>query len=213
MHGKHNKLDKYLPGGDVLFCTGDITPHGKHSEEGITEVLFWLNKQNYARIVFVAGNHDYFFQKNRVLIRQLVSKFPKLVYLEDEQIWLTINNVTFSVFGSPHAPVANNNAFLLTDPDKLNLRFAAANHPDVVLTHGPPHGILDGIGYGRHAGCRYLHSKLKTLNPKLFLFGHIHQGYGHEVVHGTHYFNGSVLTKSYQFENVPISFVWKFDTN
>ncbi|CAL5992379.1 Calcineurin-like_phosphoesterase [Hexamita inflata] len=80
IHGKHEKLDQYLPGGDVLFCTGDITARNKQSLDDIYEVLLWMNKQNYKRIVFIAGNHDYFFQHNKLQTRQLLTRFKKITY-------------------------------------------------------------------------------------------------------------------------------------
>lgn len=49
---------------------------------------------------------------------------------------------------------------------------------DILLTHGPPHGIgnLDRITTGQSVGCEELTSKLRRgeLRPRLHCFGHIH---------------------------------------
>jgi Icc-related predicted phosphoesterase len=46
----------------------------------------------------------------------------------------------------------------------------------ILVTHGPPRGILDGEGFGGVA----LRKLVDTVKPKLHLFGHIHQSAGIE---------------------------------
>jgi Icc-related predicted phosphoesterase len=55
-------------------------------------------------------------------------------------------------------------------------------HVDVLLTHVPPHGLdfhnLD-IKHGRHCGDSTLQDYIHTRGePKVHVFGHIHEGYG-----------------------------------
>jgi Icc-related predicted phosphoesterase len=49
---------------------------------------------------------------------------------------------------------------------------------DIVVTHGPPQGVLDlSINKDRElefCGCTALKNRLGIINPKLSLFGHIH---------------------------------------
>jgi Icc-related predicted phosphoesterase len=48
----------------------------------------------------------------------------------------------------------------------------------VLVTHGPPWGILD-TGYdGQHYGSRALARRVERGPPRLHLFGHIHQSFG-----------------------------------
>ena len=54
-------------------------------------------------------------------------------------------------------------------------RKAAPNIPDdgtvdVLVTHGPPHGVLDG-GYGD----KWLRDDLLKVLPRVHLFGHVHE--------------------------------------
>ena len=49
---------------------------------------------------------------------------------------------------------------------------------DHSLTHGPPHNILDETGPGNRAGCKALASRLPQLQPRLHIFGHIHEAHG-----------------------------------
>ena len=55
---------------------------------------------------------------------------------------------------------------------------------DVLLTHVPPKGILDKCYNGDRAGSRFLHEAVcaSFTKPRLWVCGHIHEGYGYEVV-------------------------------
>ena len=55
---------------------------------------------------------------------------------------------------------------------------------DIVMTHGPPRGILDLIpSKGEHAGCEALLRAMQRVRPLMHCFGHIHEGYGVEMKH------------------------------
>ena len=46
---------------------------------------------------------------------------------------------------------------------------------DVLVSHGPPFGILDTAPIsGLHEGCRELSDAVVRVSPKLHVFGHIH---------------------------------------
>jgi hypothetical protein len=50
---------------------------------------------------------------------------------------------------------------------------------DILLTHGPPYGILDQvIGSRESVGCKHLYRAVERARPALHVFGHIHEGYG-----------------------------------
>ena len=51
---------------------------------------------------------------------------------------------------------------------------------DIVMTHGPPRGILDFAGFGGHkaAGCPCLLRAVHKARPKIHCFGHIHEAWG-----------------------------------
>ena len=54
------------------------------------------------------------------------------------------------------------------------------NHPDIdiMLTHGPPKGILDETDRGEKVGCDHLLKAVTRCKPRLHCFGHIHEGWG-----------------------------------
>jgi Icc-related predicted phosphoesterase len=50
---------------------------------------------------------------------------------------------------------------------------------DVLITHGPPFGILDQVTPGgTHLGCEELLKAVQEKKPKVHVFGHIHGGAG-----------------------------------
>jgi hypothetical protein len=49
---------------------------------------------------------------------------------------------------------------------------------DILVTHGPPKAHLDLTGLG----CEFLLAELWRIQPRLHVFGHIHAGYGQELV-------------------------------
>lgn len=49
---------------------------------------------------------------------------------------------------------------------------------DVLITHGPPYGILDTTQGDAHVGCKFLYERVQLVQPKLHVFGHIHEAYG-----------------------------------
>jgi hypothetical protein len=53
---------------------------------------------------------------------------------------------------------------------------------DILMTHTPPHSILDVTRKGKMAGCKYLDQQLKMLNAcRLHTFGHIHESHGFQL--------------------------------
>lgn len=51
---------------------------------------------------------------------------------------------------------------------------------DIMLTHGPPEGVLDRVGrdMSTHVGCEALLRAARRARPRVHLFGHIHEGWG-----------------------------------
>jgi len=49
---------------------------------------------------------------------------------------------------------------------------------DILLTHVPPHGILDKTSSGARVGCRELRAFVEEASYSLHLFGHVHERVG-----------------------------------
>jgi Icc-related predicted phosphoesterase len=62
---------------------------------------------------------------------------------------------------------------------------------DVLITHGPPEGILDRNRMGEPCGCRDLLTQVLDVKPRLHVFGHIHEGAGRTAFDGTTFLKAS----------------------
>ena len=68
-HTKHDKLNGFLPGGDLLLCAGDISSRGYTTE--LENFFKWFDGiNNYDTKVFIAGNHDFGFQDENEKIKE-----------------------------------------------------------------------------------------------------------------------------------------------
>mmetsp|Transcript_16731 Transcript_16731/g.18126 ORF Transcript_16731/g.18126 Transcript_16731/m.18126 type:complete len:280 (-) Transcript_16731:178-1017(-) len=141
-----------------------------------------------------------------------------LKYLHDESCEVTCDEASefppLKVYGSPWQPEFFSWAFNLTRGPELAEKWAMIpTDTDVLITHGPPHGILDKTSDKVNAGCEELSKLFDTgvISPRIHIFGHIHEGYGATRVGGTVYCNASTCTLSYRPTNKPIVLFVPFD--
>ena len=81
---------------------------------------------------------------------------------------------------------------------------------DVVITHGPPKGILDEVidwnGKIVQTGCEFLAQRILKVQPKVHVFGHIHEGYGILDMYNIKFINASIMNERYKPVNNPLTF-------
>jgi Icc-related predicted phosphoesterase len=215
-HNQHKKLDSSLPGGDLIIHGGDISSMGYKHE--IQEFLKWFNGlDNYTHKIFIAGNHDWGFQNNPTMCKELLEFYNKVTYLEDNMEVIGEDYQTsVKVWGSPWQPEFYNWAFNLPRKgeelkNKWNL---IPSDIDILITHGPSFGKVDKvIGQYDNLGCELLTERIQTIKPKIHVCGHIHSGYGYVFDGQTHYINASVLDENYYFTQKPLSVEWNKETN
>ena len=75
---------------------------------------------------------------------------------------------------------------------------------DVLITHGPPYGVLDWTVTRVNAGCKELYSSIKEINPKYHVFGHIHEAAGRMKSNETVFINASMVDVMYNVVNEPV---------
>ena len=77
---------------------------------------------------------------------------------------------------------------------------------DVLVTHQPPYGILDGGEYkgqaSYHYGDYFLYTRVINVKPKLHLFGHDHNAYGSIEQFGTAFSNAAVVDEHYKLKEI-----------
>jgi len=215
-HTKHEKLNGFLPGGDMLICAGDITSRGYKTE--IENFLKWFDKiDNYDHKIFIAGNHDFGFQDQPNETKGLLTDYKTVDYLQDEL--LLVGNGDYEdmvkVWGTPWQPEFHNWAFNLPRGQALKEKWdMIPMNTDILITHGPPFGKLDYVKYpNQNVGCEELMKRVEVIKPKIHVFGHIHEGYGYVFDGNTHYINAAVLNGRYEFRNKPVNVLWDKNTN
>lgn len=205
IHGMYSKID--VPDGDVLVFAGDITDTGTIPQ--LERFNDWVITLPHKYKIVVAGNHDIGFEDSPYKARV---EMVDCVYLEDSSI--TIEGVKF--YGTPWQPEFFNWAFNLPRGTALADKWSyIPDDTDVLITHGPPYGVLDtnkALDDPRreHFGCVDLLNRVKQVEPKYHIFGHIHGGYGMATEGKTTFVNTAICTESYKPTNKP--WVIDYDT-
>lgn len=186
-----------IPEGDVLVHAGDLTSVGKLPQ--VTAELNWIASLDFKHKLVIAGNHDFLFAKDRNLARSIIPE--GVTYLEDSGI--KIGDISF--WGSPWQPWFHDWAFNLQRGIEIAKKWALIpKDTNVLITHGPPYGILDLLPDGEHVGCVDLLERIREIKPRLSVFGHIHHSYGMIVKEGTVFVNAATCDEEYLQTNPPI---------
>lgn len=178
-HGLHDKIS--LRGGDLLIHAGDVSRLGRTKE--LIKFVNWFKAQPYRHKVFIAGNHDWGLVPERLedkVARSIEeAKADNVHYLLDQSVDIE----GFRIYGSPWQPEFFNWAFNLPrkGEDLAQKWRQIPNDTNILITHGPPHGVLDMTAGGDRVGCELLADRVlgKDMSSlKLHVFGHIHEGNG-----------------------------------
>lgn len=186
-------LTRRLSGGPIIVHSGDMSSRGTALE--ILDFLEWYSSLPYDNKVLVAGNHDFLFEVDPTAADDLLKAYPSITYLNDSEA--TIEGIRF--WGSPVTPYFNNWAFN-RNPEEIRKHWDLIPEGiDVLVTHGPPAGILDKVELAwDELGCPSLKGAVSRVKPKIHVFGHIHEGRGIRVVDEVTYINAAVLNGQYR---------------
>lgn len=201
----------YDVSGDIIFHTGDATSQGRLSE--VEDFLKWFGSLDFTYKIFVPGNHDWLFEKNPELGRELCKKHGVILLLHES---IEIEGV--KIFGSPWTPRFFDWAFnacrTLEEAQHVGMPWIWDKWKDIpsdtniLLTHGPAYGILDATPRGELIGCEWLLNKIKEIKCDIHICGHIHL-YGAQQRHidGTSFYNASICDERY----IPINPITKIE--
>ena len=197
--------DRPLQRADIAIHCGDLTD-GSKLEEFRTAIQLLKDLDAPLKLA-IAGNHDFTMDIpafERKVAEARPSPDPKLlakeygtpgdarhlfeaardagiILLDEGTHRFTLGNgALLTVYASPYTPAFGAWGFQY-HPEQGHT-FSIVKKVDVVITHGPPNGIMD-YTYGRErAGCSDLFAAVARARPLLHCFGHIHEGWGAKLV-------------------------------
>ena len=197
-HGQHQNL--ILPKGDVLIHAGDVSQRGEESE--ILDFLNWFSDCDFKYKIFIAGNHDFFFQKTpKYILEEIIPE--NVIYLCNSGV--EVENI--KIWGSPITPNFFDLAFNSDRGESISKHWEMIpSDTDILITHGPVFGKLDKTSRGENVGCEDLLNTIDKIKPKIHICGHIHEAYGQIITSTIQFFNASVLDEKYKLKNAPLIF-------
>lgn len=191
-HGLHRQLK--VPDGDILIHAGDIQSYGYPHE--VEDFNNWLGELPHAHKIVIGGNHDQTLYEAGY--EKVAKKYiTNAIYLENSGC--TIEGIKF--YGSPITPKFMNWFFMAERGIEIQNKYWSKidRDTDILITHGPPMGILDKvIDTNKALGCTDLLWTVKQLKPKIHIFGHIHSSHGTVIQDNIKFINASVMDEEYQ---------------
>lgn len=171
----HGAFPRSLPPGDILIHCGD-------SEAPADEMDRWAATHPHSHKVAVCGNMD-------AALRSSSSRLANITYLQDAAVEVA----GLKLYGSPWTPRFVGVFQLYSDADARDVWSKVPDGVDVLVTHGPPAGILDRTSRGRQVGDALLRHRVAELRPRVHCFGHVHESYGTKVSNNTMFCNAAVF--------------------
>ncbi|CAJ0539002.1 Ff.00g068330.m01.CDS01 [Fusarium sp. VM40] len=193
-----------LDPADVAIHCGDLTQESKLDE--FQETLRFLKQLDASLKLVIAGNHDFtldtpVFERKiaeagpleQTLVDQEYGVFGQarrllddaaddgIVFLDEGVHHFDLaNGAHLTVFASPYTPSTNDSAFQYHP--YLNDYWDIDPLADIVITHGPPQGILDMSFSNERLGCPGLFQEIARRKPLMHCFGHVHEAWGAKLV-------------------------------
>ncbi|PCI45820.1 MAG: metallophosphoesterase [Proteobacteria bacterium] len=209
-HNRHKELT--IPECDILIHAGDYSFKGYDGE--VKRFYSWLNKQPAKYKISIQGNHELGWESNPKGCKKIAMKeCPDVILLDNEEV--VIEGV--KIYGFAETPWfydwAFNRARSKAESEKYHVPLMKDNTDripkdvNILVTHGPPYGILDELLYvngdpkGQFVGCEDLLKRVIEVKPDVHIFGHIHCGYGEKHIEGTSYYNASICDEMYSASN------------
>jgi Icc-related predicted phosphoesterase len=191
-HGHHRDLQ--IPDGDILIFAGDLMGWSKKTGPDDREIKQlvdfneWIGNFPHKYKIFIPGNHDWIFENNYEHAKSLLTNMK---CLNDSGM----HTGRFKVWGSPVSPRFFDWAFNRDRGEDIKKHWDLIPYDvDILITHGPPRGILDIPPRKKDGpqGCDDLLERVNKLkNLRLHVFGHMHESYGMHEEKGTIFVNCS----------------------
>lgn len=173
-HGQHNDIVVPKDAIDMVICCGDEANHYLPAFNWHESVQFfhWFAALPIEHKVFIPGNHSTAIQAGLILPEE----WPEITFLIHE----LVNIDGYKIFGSPYTPTYCKSWAYMKNRGRLDAVWQSIPECHILITHGPPYGILDlthdrETGELVQAGCKALWNHVNRVSPFVHAFGHIHQ--------------------------------------
>ena len=205
---------------ELLLICGDILP--LRMQTNMIESRVWLTEEfkpwaaslPVEQVFFIAGNHDFWFERNNLTAYQIFSSHDKVRYLKNEYIdYISSQDAKiYHIFGTPYCHQFGNWAFM-RDEETLAKKFSQIpNNIDILISHDAPKlGTVGTIlqenqfNTGIDAGNEVLAKYILEKKPRYCFCGHIHSGnHNLEQFGEAQIANCSILNESYQMIYTPL---------
>lgn len=196
--------DVNIPDGDILVIAGDLCAYGNISE--LIVLNDWLRTLPHKRKIITAGNNDKYIFDCPYDAKKILTHGE--LYLH-EPFQFEVDGKIFNGFASPYSKEFGNWYFMHHDNSEgERLWSQVPDDTDLLVTHGPPYGLLDKLapqyirrGEDSNVGSTTLLKAVKRVNPAIHIFGHIHSRQGVIRNGNTVFVNAALCNEQYRPEN------------
>lgn len=197
-HNAHESVA--IPDCDILIHAGDESYRG--TEKETRDFAKWFDKQPAKHLIWIPGNHSLGFEANWPRSLSWVKEeSPRTNILMNSDV--TVEGI--KIWGSPIQPWFHDWSYNVIRGLAIKKYWDMIPlDTSIVVTHGPPYGILDEVNQGGKVGCQDLMDAMLRIKPKIHIMGHIHEGYGVFKTFDTTFINASIMDADYSPVNQPI---------
>lgn len=202
-HNRHELLNNSIKNGGpfhLLIHCGDATNRGTNQEiKKFNDWILSLKEKRFIReCIFVPGNHDIGFD-----VRP-----DECIKICNSIDYILINSAVevkgLKIYGTPNVPTFGDWAFMKDERALENIYSSIPQDLDILISHGPPHGILDRNAEYKNCGSISLLEAINSKKPKNVLCGHIHEDRGLKQLEHFNVYNISCISPDYKYMRDPV---------
>ena len=175
-----------IPECDLLCICGDLVPLNVQANSRktrkwlIDEFKPWCESLPCHKVLFIAGNHDIYFE-NLDFMEAQFPKDSKVTYLFNEEYkYQSKNGKIYSIFGTPYCQIFGNWAFMLPSKELEKAYSKIPENLDILMAHDQPRNygdvLLQEIWWndGSNIGNKQLAAAVLEKQPRYMFVGHLH---------------------------------------
>ena len=207
----HGYLPELKPCELVLIC-GDSVPLEYQASSKKTKKWYdttfrkWAGELPCDKVLFIAGNHDFYCEDNLLTMKELFPDDNKVTFLQDELYIHLTDGKMYTIYGTPWCKQFGDWAYMKSQDELLKKWEGVPPSLDILLTHDAPYGTSDLLMETNcwwyttdHIGNPALQQIIKETHPRYNFHGHLHStNHDCEMLDETKVYNVSLLSEQYE---------------